>query len=67
LTDSSDGWASRPTPILTEDQWASTPRFYQTKPFVMLRKQHLCDSERMGCIHYRKMTNGFVFLEVRNL
>ena len=27
-----DGWASRPYQILTEDQEATTPRFYQTKP-----------------------------------
>ena len=37
-------------------------RFYQTKPFVMLKKLHLYYSERMGCADYRKMTNGFVFL-----
>ena len=40
------------------------PRFYQTKPVVMLTKMQLCDSERMSCIHYRKMTTGFVFREM---
>jgi hypothetical protein len=39
------------------------PRFYQTKPFVMLGKSYLCGTGRSGCIDYRKMTNGFVFLE----
>src|ERR1019366_5799287 len=41
------------------------PAFCETKPFVMLKKTHLYDSERMGCADYRKMTNGFVFLEMR--
>ena len=42
------------------------PRFYQTKPFVMLAKWHLYFWERVGCVDYRKMTNGFVFLETEN-
>ena len=41
------------------------PRFYQTKPFVMLRKSYLCGTGRRGYVDYRKMTNGFVFLEMR--
>ena len=42
------------------------PRFYQTKPFVMLAKLHSYSSERMGYEDYRKMTNGFVFLGMTN-
>src|ERR1039458_8154737 len=38
-----------------------TPRFYQTKPIVMLGKTYLCGTRRMGCVDYRKMTTGFVF------
>ena len=37
------------------------PRFYQTKPVVMLRKSYLCGARRMGYVDYRKMTTGFVF------
>jgi hypothetical protein len=39
------------------------PHFYQTKPFVMLKKKHLYGSERIGYVDYRKMTTGFVFRE----
>src|ERR1035437_8444076 len=40
------------------------PAICETQPFVMLKKPHLYGSERRGCIDYRKMTNGFVFLEM---
>jgi len=39
------------------------PRFYQTKPVVMLRKSYLYGTGRRSCVDYRKMTTGFVFLE----
>jgi len=38
------------------------PQFYQTKPFVMLRKSYLCGTGISSCVDYRKMTNGFVFV-----
>src|ERR1017187_10253628 len=41
------------------------PRFCETKPFVMLRKSYLCGTGRRSYVDYRKMTNGFVFLEMR--
>ena len=61
-------WRSRPFDFAQGDnrrRRGRTPRFYQTKPFVMLKKMHLYWSERKGCADYRKMTNSFVFLEMR--
>ena len=51
------------TAVPTNDQEGGLqkPAFCETNPFVMLTKTHLYGSERMGCVHYRKMTNGFVF------
>jgi len=60
-----DTWTTGIVPYNSEGTRATLPpRFYQTKPFVMLKKMHLYGSGRMGCIDYRKMTNGFVFLEM---
>ena|ERR1017187_4883578 len=43
----------------------TTPRFYQTKPFVMLAKSQLKYVKATGYADYRKMTNGFVFGGIR--
>jgi hypothetical protein len=53
--------AHRAQPKPSGRQGLQKPRFYQTKPFVMLKKSYLCGTRRMGCVDYRKMTNGFVF------
>jgi hypothetical protein len=47
--------------MASEEDLPYPPHFCQTKPFVMLKKMHLYDSERKGCADYRKMTTGFVF------
>ena len=41
------------------------PRFYQTKPVVMLRKSYLYGTGRGSYVDYRKMTTGFVFWRMR--
>ena len=60
-----DGWASRPYQHPPKTKGLKNMRFYQTKPFVMFKKWHRYFSERVACVDYRKMTNDFVFLEMR--
>jgi len=56
-------WTSRPrSPSAATGGWATLKHaFCETKPFVMLKKSHLYGTRRMGCVDYRKMTNGSVF------
>src|ERR1035438_9105726 len=51
-----------PTKALSEDEkGGTTPRFYQTKPVVMLANSQLTHVNSGSYVDYRKMTNGFVF------